>query len=651
MSKKLFNISILFLILIFSSCSKNKSSNNNINDIKNTNSSNNIQNQDNVTFDMKYVYKALRVDKTNFNNALTSYYQDGNYSNIINRNKEFLNKKIVGDNDIKKYAIDYISNTYHNPYSDDVSGGDLYNEDLSHYYASEYNYVEQNLALKKARDLLLKINNKDADTYLALYLSYMASDSLYNFYEIQEYLKEWKKLNSTNINMIIGLVNEGNNINEIYSNNMKLINYIIEAPTDLGVEQLIADAYQNGFLKYISKSTGYLDIYNENNYNLSSIIYEGAARQSYFAIIKDVVNINIMNNYIRTYVKAKLSTDKMKLPIYYENFYYIDNTYPGEKYDEFSDLYFLEFNKNTFVYSIYENKLKEVYYFNPSFIGNTKYASYQVEEIYNFRLGDDSKLEKAKVSNIKISSLKNIASDSKFILNGQFNSEEYAKYLNEILSFPIYSPEFFLCDINNDGKDEIMLRGSYEHLGGRGGKASYTLLLKDNLELNLESTIGKSINGSSKQGLNNFQRVYSENGKNKILLVNPIVNTAKDIFSENDVVNVDEFKYKNYTFKPKLLWKGNIVNGVPADVLKTDASFNMHKAKSDSDIAIVSDKTLRVADKLISDIYYKNREKLNEEEKEKLLENRRAEIKTIQDKHGDVIEIEKEMLNILGINN
>ena len=651
MLKKILYISILIIVLICSSCAKNESNKNNLNNDENINNTNNITNSDNSFFDMKYVYKSVRSDETNFSNALNSYYNDANYSNIIIRNKDFLDKKLVGDNDIKKYAIDYISNTYHNPYNDDVAATDLNNEDLSHYYASQYNYVQQNLALKKARELLLNINNKDADIYLALFLSHMATDSLYNFYDMQNYLKEWKKLDGTNINMMIGIVNEGNNINEIYSNNMKLINYIVEAPLDLGAEQLIADAYQNGFLKYISKNTGYLDIYNENNYNLSSIIYEGTAHISYFAIINDIVNTNIMNMYIRSYVKNNLSRDKMKLPIYYENFYNIDNLYSGEKYDELSDLYFLEFNKNTFVYSINENKLKEVYYFNPSFAGNTKYASYEIEEIFNFRLGDDSKLEKAKISNIKTSNLKDIVSDSKFITNGKFNIDEYAEYLNEILSFPIYSPEFFLCDINNDGKDDIMLRGTYEHSGGRGGKASYTLLLKDNLELNLESTIGKSINGSSKQGLNNFQRVYSEDGKNKILLINPIANTAQDIFSENDVVNVYEFKYKNYTFKPRLLWRGNITDGVPEGALKTDASFNMYKAKSDSDVAIVSDKTLRIADRLISDAYYKEREKLNEEDREKLLENRRAEIKTIQDKHGDILQIENEMLKILGVDN
>lgn len=649
MFNKTIYIIILIYMLIFSSCSKNETANNNLNTNNQDNYSSNIKKNDNNFFDMKYVYKSIRVDKESFSNALLSYYQDANFSNIINRNKDFLSKKLVGDNDIKKYAIDYISNTYHNHYSDNLSENHLQDQKLIFSYASEYNYVEQNLALKKARELLLSIKNKDADIYLALFLSHMATDSLYYFNDMQNYLKEWKKLGSTNIDMMIGIVAEGNNVNNIYSNKMKLINYIIEAPSDLGVEKLIADVYENGFLTDISKNTGYLDIYNENNYNLSSVIYNNTSNISYFTVSKDIVNTNIMDKYIRTYTGKTLSRDKMTSPVYYKNFYYIYNPSLDEKYEDFADIYFLEFNKNTFIYSIKGNKLQGVYYLNPMFIGNIKYADYKIKEIFNFHLGDDSKLDSAKISVIKTTELKNISTNSQFILDGKFDKNKYAEYLDDILSFPIYNPEFFLCDINNDGKDEIMVRGTYKHLGERSGIASYTLLLKDNLELNLESTIGKSINGSSKQGLNNFQKMYSEDGKNKILLVDPSANTAQDIFAENGVVNVYEFTYKTYKYEPRLVWKGKILNGVPDGVLKTDAGFDMYKAESDSDKAIVSDKTLRIADKLITDEYYKEAEKSDKDKQEELLEKRRSDMKAIQDKYGDVVQIENEMMKILGI--
>ena len=137
MFKKIIYIIIFIYALISLSCSKNETVSNNVNtNILNTNNiqgnnySNDINKNDDNFFDMKYVYKSIRVDKESFSNALLSYYQDPNYSNIINRNKDFLNRKLVGDNDIKKYAVDYISNTYHNHYSDNISGDDLYSEKL-----------------------------------------------------------------------------------------------------------------------------------------------------------------------------------------------------------------------------------------------------------------------------------------------------------------------------------------------------------------------------------------------------------------------------------------------------------------------------------------------------------------------------------------
>ena len=649
--KKTAYIIIFIFALIFYSCSNSSQTDNtNIQQHTNTLNTNNTPQEENAFFDMKYVYKAVRVDQTNFNNALLSYYQDVKYTNIINRNKDFLNKKLVGDNDIKKYAIDFISNTYHNHYVNEMNSADLNTDDYSYYYASEYNHVEQNLALKKARDLLLSIKNKDPEIYLALFLSHLTTDSLYYFDDMQNYLQEWKKLGGSNINMMIGIVSEANNINKVYSNKMRFINYIIEAPKDLAVEKLVADAYQNGFLNDISKTSGYLDIYNENNYNLSSIVYEGTNNNlAYFYIVEDKVNTNIMNKYLQTYVKTTLPKSRMTNDAYYRNFYNLDNSYPKEKYDEMADLYFLEFKKNTFVYSLYNDKLEDLYYFNPAFIGNTKYASFETIETFNFRLGDDSKLISSNTNIIKVADVIELAKDSRFIVDGKIDKEEYAKYLDEILYFPLNNPLIFLCDINNDGKDEIMLSGTYKNPGKMGGIASYTLLLKDNLELDLESISGKAVNNLDRQGLNSKQKIYNENGKNKILLIDTIANIAQDVFCDKDVVKVDEFTYKSYSFDSKLLWKGKIENGVPEGALKTDASFDMFKAGSDSDKVIVSDKTLRMADKLISDNYYKEREKLDEKGRDKLLENRRAEIKLIQDKHGDVLGIEKEMLNILGI--
>ncbi|MBW5395595.1 hypothetical protein E6A53_11460, partial [Brachyspira hampsonii] len=100
---------------------------------------------------------------------------------------------------------------------------------------------------------------------------------------------------------------------------------------------------------------------------------------------------------------------------------------------------------------------------------------------------------------------------------------------------------------------------------------------------------------------------------------------------------------------PKLEWKGSILDGMPEGALKTDASFDMSKAENASDKAIVSDRTLRMADKLISDAYFAKKETLDKQGQEELLEQRRAEIKTIQEAKGDIKAIEAEMIKILNL--
>ena len=96
-------------------------------------------------------------------------------------------------------------------------------------------------------------------------------------------------------------------------------------------------------------------------------------------------------------------------------------------------------------------------------------------------------------------------------------------------------------------------------------------------------------------------------------------------------------------------WKGNILDGIPEGVLKTDASFDMSKAENASDKAIVSDRTLRAADKLISDAYFAKKAALDKQGQQELLEQRRAEIKAIQEAKGDIKKIEAEMLKILDL--
>ncbi|MEI0524471.1 hypothetical protein R4K54_00945 [Brachyspira murdochii] len=641
--KKLISIiaAFIFMIAIISCGGGNKEANQ-TEQSQNTNSQTSSDNQKAEAkkefFDMKYVYKGVRVDKAKFDEELKNTRENNEYAK---RNFDFLNRKFANDDERKKYSIEFISNVNYDPFSETFSTWDRYNEDLTDYYADEYLYVEQNLALKKAREELLKLNKKDAEVYLALFLSHFACDSLYYFEEEKKYLTEWKKAGGSNIAMMISKYDD----DDAYSGKMKLVDYIIEAPDSLRAEKLVADAYNNGFVRYITKNTGYIDLFNENNYSLSSIELEGTAHVASVNIVPEIVNTNIINKYLKTYVTNRLSNDKLYFDDaeYFRNYYGIDFM---EYYDGWNGLSFLEFKKNTFLIESRAN----MHYYNPEFMNEHIYASFEEIKTYNFRLGDIDKVESAEINSISTNDLKDYTKGSKFISFGKFNEEKYLEYIDETMGWRIYFPSFFLCDINNDGKEELMLSGDYDYGGGRGGTVNFTLLLKENLEVDFDSEIGKLINNKDFQDLNCIQKIYTEDGKNKIFLLDKSYNKALDIFIDNnEIKNADYFDYITYTYQPKLEWKGSILYGMPEGALKTDASFDMSKAENASDKAIVSDRTLRMADKLISDAYFAKKSTLDKQGQEELLEQRRAEIKTIQEAKGYIKAIETEMLKILNL--
>ncbi|MEI0492216.1 hypothetical protein R4J17_07205 [Brachyspira intermedia] len=632
--------SFIFMIAIISCGGENKEANKtsqNTNEQKTASSDNQKTETKKEFFDMKYVYKGVRVDKAKFDEELKNLRENNEYAK---RNFDFLNRKFANDDERKKYSIEFISNVNYDPFSETFSSWDRYNEDLTDYYADEHLYVDQNLALKKAREELLKLNKKDADVYLALFLSHFACDSLYYFEEEKKYLTEWKKAGGTNISMMIAKYDDDN----AYSNKMKLVDYIIEAPDSLRAEKLVADAYNNGFSRYIAKNNGYIDLFNENNYSLSSIELEGTAHIASVNIVPEIVNTNIINKYLKTYVTNRLSNDKLYFDDaeYFRNYYDHNNE---DAYDGWNGLSFLEFKKNTF---LIESRVN-MHYYNPEFMNDHIYASFEEVKTYNFRLGDIGEVESAEINSISTNDLKDYAKGSKFISFGKFDEEKYLEYIDETMGWRVY-PSFFLCDINNDGKEELMLSGDYDYGGGRGGTVNFTLLLKENLEIDFDSEIGQLINNQDFQDLNRIQKIYTEDGKNKMFLLDKSYNKALDIFIDNnEIKNADYFDYITYSYQPKLEWKGSILDGVPEGALKTDASFDMSKAENASDKAIVSDRTLRVADKLISDAYFAKKATLDKQSQEELLEQRRAEIKTIQEAKGDIKSIEAEMLKILNI--
>ncbi|KLI21965.1 hypothetical protein SR30_11380, partial [Brachyspira hyodysenteriae] len=116
----------------------------------------------------------------------------------------------------------------------------------------------------------------------------------------------------------------------------------------------------------------YIDLFNENNYSLSSIELEGTAHVAAVNIVPEIVNTNIINKYLKTYVTNRLSNDKLYFDDaeYFRNYYDHNNE---DAYDGWNGLSFLQFKKNTF---LIESRVN-MHYYNPEFMNDHIYASFE----------------------------------------------------------------------------------------------------------------------------------------------------------------------------------------------------------------------------------------------------------------------------------
>ncbi|KLI58579.1 hypothetical protein SZ44_11070, partial [Brachyspira hyodysenteriae] len=151
----------------------------------------------------------------------------------------------------------------------------------------------------------------------------------------------------------------------------------------------------------------YIDLFNENNYSLSSIELEGTAHVAAVNIVPEIVNTNIINKYLKTYVTNRLSNDKLYFDDaeYFRNYYDHNNE---DAYDGWNGLSFLQFKKNTF---LIESRVN-MHYYNPEFMNDHIYASFEEVKTYNFRLGDIDEVESAKINSISTNDLKDYTKGS-----------------------------------------------------------------------------------------------------------------------------------------------------------------------------------------------------------------------------------------------
>ena len=296
-----------------------------------------------------------------------------------------------------------------------------------------------------------------------------------------------------------------------------------------------------------------------------------------------------------------------------------------------------------------------------------------IRNMYGENTIDVAKLQADDIEEITQEEGYKKAKKSKFMKNGKLDDMAYSQYLLGYVDSVkgqhyLVPSKFIKFDINNDKKKEYF--GVFELLSSTDGETGtyYIMLNEKTLEVEdneinkfLMDFMGKehilvqdtgdyqekyqnyAINcpiypheiGTG--GIRNFyQKLYTEDGINKIILIeDKAKNLYVDIIVDKDYLEANIGKYIRPVSEPEFVWNGELKNGKPVGLLNTDASFDMSKASTPSELAIVSDVNLRMLDKLSSEKYFKSVENVDENTKKNLLNKRRQMNKEIKNCKGD----------------
>ena len=422
---------------------------------------------------------------------------------------------------------------------------------------------------------------------------------------------------------------------------------------------------------------GYLDILNSNQNFFSAISTDGSG--GYCSIDVDLKSIDavVLNTFIENFSDTyKSFSDFEKQQNYGESLFYgiiSDNTLSMDVM-----YYFYPFNKNVYVimpagtpnnYNIYlltidniemvdkDNGLDRNLFIDNKAAVNT-ISGWTSEEL----------LQKSLNSKVGIDNeeLVKLAPNSPFIKNGKFDDDAFMEYIKEYIDIPAASRfyvNYYKFDINNDGKDELImypyfeLSRTYKTIGNIFLADEKTLKIKDDNKLGhflkeLSSNIAPLNKSKITSLVNKYAKtkiqeadildavsdgfkfyLYEYNGMKKTALMSG--NIFVDILDNNDKQDININYYQINKSSPKLVWSGKTKNGKPVNLLNLDASFDMSKASTLSEKAIVNDVNLRMLDRLSSDKYFKSIKNADSEEKNMLLNERRQMNKDIKNCNGD----------------
>ena len=540
------------------------------------------------------------------------------------------------------------------------------------YFLAFHKYIME--SLESIKDEKVK---KSQEYHLAYTLGYLAKNGLYEYESVLSHVKNLKDMSLAQMKKYIKYKEDDTELVEKIHKLITVLNKYNFSNDNLAVAHLYDILKDNNISDTVLFEYGYLDILNSNQNFFSAISTDGSG--GYCSIDVDLKSIDavVLNTFIENFSDTyKSFSDFEKQQNYGESLFYgiiSDNTLSMDVM-----YYFYPFNKNVYVimpagtpnnYNIYLLTIDNIEMVDKDngldrnlFIENSS----SINKISGFT--DEELREKSLNREVQVNNdeLVKLAPNSPFIKNGKFDNDAFMEYIKEYIDIPAASKfyvSYYKFDINNDSKDELImyphfeLSRTYKTIGNIFLADEKTLKIKDDNKLgqflkelssNIEplnkSKLTSLVNKYAKTKIQeadildavsdgfNFY-LYEYNGMKKTALRSG--NIFVDILDNNDKQDININYYQINKSSPKLVWSGKTKNGKPVNLLNLDASFDMSKASTLSEKAIVNDVNLRMLDRLSSDAYFKMLDGYAEDSKQDALNERRQMNKDIKNCNGD----------------
>lgn len=556
------------------------------------------------------------------------------------------------------------------------------------YFSSFQNYLME--SIESIKDKNIKNSKK---YYYANIIYHLSKNGLYEYDKIMELIKQLGNISLKEINSFYKEKLDEKN-SKLLENSYNVINFLknnTDIKGDLQAALFYEKIIENKLTGQLLFEAGKFDIFNSFTDIFSAIDVQGSGRYvSLLTYLKDIDN-NILTKFVKTFSKTnaayKVNADSTYIDMLE---YSVVKSVDGQ--DKF---YIFPFKERVYVIKTtpLSPKLYDMFLFTLDNLGENyddhifianiegrRKESQKISSINSLKAADLKEISKEEV--FKNTENSPFIKDKKALLSKETDYEAYNKALVEYYaSFTDYiynffssmpgmaylvPSKFYKVDIDNDGKDELLAEIHLESTT-IGESGTYTIVLNEKT-LQLEATgfnaflitfMGMEKQIVEKEFIDKFpdvkidtkltnndigtgfvrcfyQKIYTENGKNKIALIDDnAYGIYIDILNEKDKLKVSADTVYEYKSNPQIVWKGKIENGRAEDLINTNASFDMSKASTLSEKAIVNDVNLRMLDRLSSDKYFKAVNSAGSEEKNRLIKERRQMNKDIKNCNGN----------------